>query len=167
MTAESNSTKLSEPKASNAGLWAATALPSETPHSTTIQANVIACSRTMCCLTSAGDKHCALLNSACGSPIWTNCDMARPIIRAARSLKRRMLGFHLQRIDHPLLHMGIVLIGKPIVVSFGRQQIEQPATARAGKHATCQPLVESWSPRGVQTPQRRPVASTGVHGASC
>jgi len=41
----------------------------------------------------------------------------------ARSLKSRMLGFHLQRIDHPLLHMGIILIWKLIVVSFGRQQM--------------------------------------------
>ncbi len=56
MTAESSSTKLSEPKASNAGLWAATALASETPHSTAIQANVTACNHTMRCLNSAGDK---------------------------------------------------------------------------------------------------------------
>jgi hypothetical protein len=28
------------------------------------------------------------------------------------------------------------------------------------------PILESWSPRGVQTPKRRPVESTGVHAAS-
>src|SRR5579862_7974362 len=43
----------------------------------------------------------------------------------------------------PPLHVGIILIWNPIVVSFARQQMEQPATARAGKHATCQPRVES------------------------
>src|SRR2546423_3947921 len=75
MTAESNSTKLSEPKASNAGLWAAKAPASETPHSTNIQTNVTACSRNMCCRNSAGDEHCSLLNSVCGSPIWTSCDI--------------------------------------------------------------------------------------------
>jgi hypothetical protein len=68
--------------------------------------------------------------------------------------------------DH--VTMGIVLICKPIVVSFGRQQSEQPATARVREHARCPTLgVESWSPRGVQTPQKAPVASTGVHVASC
>src|SRR6266851_2327351 len=77
MTAESSSIKLSEPKASNAGLWAATALASETPHSTAIQANVTACNHTMRCLNSAGDKHCSLLNPVCGSPIWTIWDMVQ------------------------------------------------------------------------------------------
>ena len=64
--------------------------------------------------------------------------------------------------------LGIILIWKPIVVSFGRQQIEQPATARAGKHAKCQ--FPMWS-SGVRVESRRlksrPVASTGVHGTSC
>ena len=58
------------------------------------------------------------------------------------------------------VHMGIILIWKPIVVSFGRQQIEQPATARAGKHATCQPV------RGVPESARSPNAPNvprGVH----
>jgi hypothetical protein len=63
--------------------------------------------------------------------------------------------------------MGIVLIWKPIVVSFGRQQMEQPATARVKARRVPIPDVESWSPRGVQRPKRRPVASTGVHKASC
>src|ERR1017187_6731064 len=56
--------------------------------------------------------------------------------------------------------MGIILIWKLIVVSFGRQQIEQPATARAGKHATCQPVrgvpESAWSPDAQKPPR-------GVH----
>jgi hypothetical protein len=62
-------------------------------------------------------------------------------------------------LDAPL-HMGILLIWKPIVVSFGRQQIEQPATARAGKHAACQPVrgvpESAWSPDAQKPPR-------GVH----
>src|ERR1039458_2509074 len=39
---------------------------------------------------------------------------------------------------------------------------------RARKSTQCAVSgVESWSPRGVQMPKRRPVASTGVHKASC
>jgi hypothetical protein len=65
--------------------------------------------------------------------------------------------------------VGIILMRKLIVVSFGRQQIEQPATARAGKHATCQPVrgvpESAWSPdakkpaRGVHRSPRGLVLS--------
>jgi hypothetical protein len=72
---QQNNNKLSEPKASNAGLCAATAMVSETPHSTTIQANVTACNHTMRRINSSGDKHRSLLNPVCGSPIWANCDV--------------------------------------------------------------------------------------------
>ena len=54
--------------------------------------------------------------------------------------------------------MGIILIWKLIVVSFGSQQIEQPATARAGKHATCQPV------RGVPESARSPDAQKSPRG---
>jgi len=58
--------------------------------------------------------------------------------------------------------MGIILIEKLNVVSSSRQHLkgaynrarESPPGAVSG--------VESWSPRGVQTPKSRPVASTGV-----
>ena len=60
--------------------------------------------------------------------------------------------------------MGIVLIGKSVVVCSSRQQSPQPATARVKARWVPVPRVESWSPRGVQTPKIRPVESTGVHG---
>jgi hypothetical protein len=63
--------------------------------------------------------------------------------------------------------MGIILMWKLIAVSFGRQQLEQPATALGKARHVPAPRVESWSPRGVQTPKSRPVASTVVHVAPC
>src|ERR1017187_8894844 len=56
--------------------------------------------------------------------------------------------------------LGIVLIKKPNVVSSRKQQSEQVATARVKASCVSSPRVESWSPRGVQTPKSRPVAST-------
>jgi hypothetical protein len=38
---------------------------------------------------------------------------------------------------------------------------------RAKAHRVPTSRVESWSPCGVQTPKSLPVASTGVHEASC
>ena len=61
---------------------------------------------------------------------------------------------------HHITNVGIILMWKLFVVSFGRQQTEQPATARAGKHATCQPWCgvpeSAWSPDAQKTPR-------GVH----
>jgi len=56
--------------------------------------------------------------------------------------------------------MGIVLIWKLIVVSFGRQQMEQPATARVKARHVPSPergVLESvWSPDAQKPPR-------GVH----
>src|SRR5712691_2067280 len=50
-----------------------------------------------------------------------------------------------------------------------RKATKGAACNRAHMEARVVPAgrVESWSPRGVQTPKSRPVASTGVHVASC
>ena len=58
------------------------------------------------------------------------------------------------------LHMGIILIEKSIVVCSSRQQSEQPATARVKARGVPVSGVESWSPRGVQTPKKD---ARGVH----
>jgi len=74
--------------------------------------------------------------------------------------KVRLTGRFRQPARKGAVQMGIILIWKTIVVSFGRQQIVQPATARAGKHATRQPVrgvLESvWSPDAQN-------AASGVH----
>src|ERR1035437_4099178 len=166
MTAESSSTKLSEPKASNAGLWAATAPASETPHSTTIQANVTACSHTMRCLTSAGDKHCALLNPACGSPIWTNCDMAPFLLSALRgALSGEWSDSNSSESITNLSTWASSLYGNRLLSPSADNEWSslQPRAGKARRVPA--PGVESWSPCGVQTPKSRPVASTGVHEA--
>src|ERR1039458_8082436 len=65
------------------------------------------------------------------------------------------------------LHVGIMLIEKSFVVCSSGQQSQQPATARGKARHGPVSDVESRSPCRVQTPQSRPVASTGVHAASC
>jgi len=67
----------------------------------------------------------------------------------------------------PVTTWASSLTWKPIVVSSGRQQIEQPATARGIARHVPALHVESGSPRGVQTPKKRPVESTGVQIALC
>ena len=79
-------------------------------------------------------------------------------------LRKCKLGVKDSRTDSRRLDVGIVLIEKCFVVYSSRQQSEQPATARMEALGVPVPGVESWSPRGVQTPKSRPVASTGVHG---
>ena len=61
--------------------------------------------------------------------------------------------------------MGIRLI-KETKCCLLQQTTIRTARNRA-RDGTPRASVESWSPRGVQTPKSRPVASTGVHIASC
>jgi hypothetical protein len=76
-------------------------------------------------------------------------------------------GVQLRRNPHPPFasHMASSLYAKQIVVSFGRQQIEQPATARGKARHVPAPV---WSP-GVRVESRRlksrPVASGGYDRA--
>ena len=57
---------------------------------------------------------------------------------------------------HPYREIKCCRLQKTTISTANNRAQESTPRARSG--------VESWSPRGVQTPKSCPVASTGVHG---
>jgi integrase len=89
-------------------------------------------------------------------------ELTRRIQERLASVGEKQANLH-DRLDaRPPLHMGIILIEKAIVVVSSRQHLKGAYNRARESTPGAVSGVESWSPRGVQTPKSRPVASTGV-----